>query len=385
MYHHFHSFSKEMARKRTFKVISFVLLLWLVSGLLANQANADAIYVQVNMDGIKYPLTGGYPYSDNGVTMIPFKMLSGKLGIESTWDAKSKKLTIHQNGNTIKLTVGSSIAEMNGNTVSLAAKVIQKDGFTMIPLDLVKDHLSAEVKIDETKGIVNILTPGIDLGPVDDFGRKIRTTNLPKNYKDYPYILEDIPNEMYEMKISPYMYYEPDADTAAELFKRVNFTSEQTNNIALRVKKAYELRLNVDYKTLDPATFANTLFEYENQAIGTRVYKLKEYAQRLKDNKVQLVGAVDPEASMIFSTGGSRYIRSKVRFKIIKYDKFKDVEDIFIDNAFSVKHLKLKKGVWYEGYADIKISTNYFNDFNNHLSTSSFSSIFENSILYEVK
>jgi len=27
----------------------------------------------------------------------------------------------------------------------------------------------------------------------------IRTTNLPKNVLDFPYILEDIPNEMYEM------------------------------------------------------------------------------------------------------------------------------------------------------------------------------------------
>lgn len=38
--------------------------------------------------------------------------------------------------------------------------------------------------------------------PKDPWGRKIRTTNLPKNHEDFPYILEDIPNEMYEMEIS---------------------------------------------------------------------------------------------------------------------------------------------------------------------------------------
>ncbi|MDM5275763.1 hypothetical protein QUF95_00085, partial [Paenibacillus silvae] len=31
----------------------------------------------------------------------------------------------------------------------------------------------------------------------DPWGRVIRTTNLPKNAKDFPYILEEYPNEMY--------------------------------------------------------------------------------------------------------------------------------------------------------------------------------------------
>lgn len=33
----------------------------------------------------------------------------------------------------------------------------------------------------------------------DPWGLVIRTTNLPKNASDFPYILEGIPNEMYEM------------------------------------------------------------------------------------------------------------------------------------------------------------------------------------------
>ncbi len=368
-----------------FKSAGMALAFLLMLVVFAGNVKAEEVPVQVHMDGIKYPLTGGYPYSDNGVTMIPFRMISGKLGIQSTWDAKSKVLTIKQNGNNIVLTVGSSTAMMNGSSVILDSRVTQRDGNTMIPLNLVKDQLSAEVKIDEDKGIVNILTPGIDLGPVDDFGRKIRTTNLPKNYKDYPYILEDIPNEMYEMKVSPYMYYEPDADTAAELEKKIKWTSEQTFGLVSRVKNAYALRLNIDYKTLNPKTFAKNLFQYENQAISVRVQYLEEYAQKLKGNKVQLVGSVDPEPTMIFDTGGGDYIRAKVRFKIINYTKFNDVEDVFIDNVWSVKHLKLKKGVWYEGYADIGISTNYFNAFNETLNTNSFSSIFENCKLYEVK
>lgn len=78
----------------------------------------------------------------------------------------------------------------------------------MIPLTVVSDLLSAEVEVDEFTQSVHIHMPGKDLGELDYFGRKIRTTILPKNYKNYPYILEDIPNEMYEMKNS-ITFYDP--------------------------------------------------------------------------------------------------------------------------------------------------------------------------------
>lgn len=156
--------------------------------------------VSVIFDGIKSPLSAGYPYAENGITMIPFRIISGKLGTQSSWNAAAKVLTLKQKENSIILTVGSSYAKVNGVPTALGAKVVQKDGMTMIPLTVVSELLGAEVEVDELIQSVHIHTPGKELGKLDDFGRKIRTTNLPKNYKDYPYILEDIPNEMYEMK-----------------------------------------------------------------------------------------------------------------------------------------------------------------------------------------
>ncbi|ANS75364.1 hypothetical protein AWM70_12715 [Paenibacillus yonginensis] len=332
------------------------------------------------MDGEKYPLTSGHPYAVNGSTLIPFRMLTGKLGIQSSWINSTKSLEIQQNGNKMKLTLNSAVAWVNGTAVSLSTKVVQKDGYIMIPLDFVKNVLAADVKVDDTYGTVFIDTTGEELGNVDDFGRKIRTTNLPKNYKDYPYILEDIPNEMYEMKTT-WLSYAQDAQTGAEMYKTQEVTSEDMAKIIDRMKKGYDIKLNVDYKTINPSSFAKELYQYENQAISYRVVELENYANWVKKNKIQIEGSIDPEPSMVYYSGISWYVRSKVRFKINSYSEYKD---LISDGFFNNKN-KLKKGVWYEGYADIGISTNHSKYPGEYMNLDALSSLFENSQLHEVK
>jgi len=367
----------------TIVICVFASLVLLIT--TAGAAGTAAKAVNVIMDGIKYPLTKGHPYSENGTTMIPFRMISGKLGTQANWNAANKTLTLQQKENKIVLTVGSSFAKVNGQPVALGAMVVQKDGMTMIPLTVVSDLLSAEVEVDEFSQSVHIHTPGKDLGELDYFGRKIRTTNLPKNYKDYPYILEDIPNEMYEMRHT-INYYAGDAKTGAQMFI-TKVTSEDMAKIIKRMKIGYDLRLNVDYKTIDPASYAKEVFNLENQSVSIRENEIKEYAEWVKKNKIQIEGAIDPEPSVLYYPGTGDYrIRSKFRFKI---NNFIEYRDILLDEYF-IAHFRrsgeLKKGVWYEGYADISVSTNYYNGTPGETKNlDSLSSLFENATLHEMK
>ncbi|MEK4473423.1 copper amine oxidase N-terminal domain-containing protein [Paenibacillus sp. FSL R7-0048] len=375
--------SKKARRGMTIVICVFASLVLLIT--TAGAAGTAAKAVNVIMDGIKYPLTKGHPYSENGTTMIPFRMISGKLGTQANWNAANKTLTLQQKENKIVLTVGSSFAKVNGQPVALGAMVVQKDGMTMIPLTVVSDLLSAEVEVDEFSQSVHIHTPGKDLGELDYFGRKIRTTNLPKNYKDYPYILEDIPNEMYEMRHT-INYYAGDAKTGAQMFI-TKVTSEDMAKIIKRMKIGYDLRLNVDYKTIDPASYAKEVFNLENQSVSIRENEIKEYAEWVKKNKIQIEGAIDPEPSVLYYPGTGDYrIRSKFRFKINNFIEYKD---ILLDEYF-IAHFRrsgeLKKGVWYEGYADISVSTNYYNGTPGETKNlDSLSSLFENATLHEMK
>lgn len=86
--------SKKARRGMTIVICVFASLVLLIT--TAGAAGTAAKAVNVIMDGIKYPLTKGHPYSENGTTMIPFRMISGKLGTQANWNAANKTLTLQQ-------------------------------------------------------------------------------------------------------------------------------------------------------------------------------------------------------------------------------------------------------------------------------------------------
>lgn len=215
----------------------------------------------------------------------------------------------------------------------------------------------------------------------DAWGREIRTTNLPKNAKDYPYILKDIPNEMYEMAYphSRKGY----SKVSAQIFKEKTFTDEDLTKIMKRVVAGYNLKLNVDYKTINTKTWGQELFKNENQAMGSaRVYQNNQYAAWVKKNKIKIEGSITPEPSMLYRSGlGGWYVRAKVKFKIDSYNEYKD---LFHDAYASRAKTKFAKGVWYEGYVDINIGTNNSGDFGNTVGLAG-DSLFYNSIIRKAK
>lgn len=211
----------------------------------------------------------------------------------------------------------------------------------------------------------------------DPWGRVIRTTNLPKNVKDFPYILEEYPNEMYEMK--------PDIivdTTSAQLAKK----DSKFNNKALMdqwkqtTENYYNLLLNVDYRTIDEE-WANELFSYHNQGFRVVLADMRRYVKWVKENKIIMTGSLIAEPSMVTKSDDLYFyfIRTKFSFEIKSYVKYKN---IMFDERF-VNAGSLKKGKKYEGYADIPLSTNS-NTYD--LKVSGMATLFsKNSILREVK
>ncbi|MNI93798.1 hypothetical protein D3C73_1517970 [compost metagenome] len=95
----------------------------------------------------------------------------------------------------------------------------------------------------------------------------------------------------------------------------------------------------------------------------------------MKENKIQIEGYLDPEPSMIYRNGfGDNYIRSKFR---IKFVSFKESKDLLYDERFPNQQ-SLEKGIWYEGYTDISMSTNVGGDWGPTLKVSPSASLFYN-------
>ncbi|MGE7828488.1 S-layer homology domain-containing protein [Paenibacillus sp. NPDC093718] len=186
----------------------------------------------------------------------------------------------------------------------------------------------------------------------DAWGLTIRTTNLPKNAKDYAYILEQYPNDMYEMAYPQIVKTMPAILSKTNKFVRHKPTMEAWKK---NTEEFYNLLLNVDYRTINDK-WAEDLFSHYNQS-NVFVFKdMKEYVSWVKKNKIITEGSLIAEPSMVSAAEhvGLYYIRTKFTFKISSYTEYKD---IFFDEYFKSRG-KFTKGSWYEGYADIPLSTN---------------------------
>lgn len=82
------------------------------------------------------------------------------------------------------------------------------------------------------------------------------------------------------------------------------------------------------------------------------------------ENKISIEGYIDAEPSMAYVADGSGwFVRAKFKFKINSYEKKSNkllydylFEEFYREGGF----FDFEKGVWYEGYTDIRFATNHY-------------------------
>lgn len=222
-------------------------------------------------------------------------------------------------------------------------------------------------------------------------GQLTRTTNLPKNYKKYSYILASFPNSYYEMinkhERTTY-YYTPeelhDYAYPKDMSKVEYYTGRETFTFPEMFEKYGEewlqkiennltYRLNFDYRTVDNKWVTELASSYHIRYGQTKneeqIADIKDYVKTAKKNKVVIkADKIVIEPSSIYKQGGEFFVRCYLRFKvnadeIYSADSHRQSEMIYCDHGDDFVWLKyLKKGQWYEGYYDIGIGGTAFGD-----------------------
>jgi len=200
----------------------------------------------------------------------------------------------------------------------------------------------------------------------DPWGRVIRTTNLPKNASNYPYILEGIPNEMYELQF----YYEDpnnkvwETKNAAYLFaNNGHFNKTTLDKWMANMSKYYNAILNVDYRTIDQK-WADTLIEVFTGEDGTfytdssttkqqMIQYINDYIDWVKKNKIVIKGTFKPEPTIVLHSGVLYDFRAQVEFTIVDYKENKNILFGPDYGATNLHEVVFEKGYTYKGYADI--------------------------------
>lgn len=195
-------------------------------------------------------------------------------------------------------------------------------------------------------------------------GQLTRTVNLPKNYKEYPYILASFPNSFYEKK----MWYTKQRNNSgwhAETPKQTakNADSELRDMICDTVRKNLELRLNVNYKKTFTSKWkselANTYFSPSNMTSDINKYVTAAKARKVVVESYKIV--VDP-SMMWRDESADYYVKVYVQFKVkrgnVPTATSKRQNEVIFGNYTAMKNLDSHKTVTYCDEFKVGVSGN---------------------------
>lgn len=212
---------------------------------------------------------------------------------------------------------------------------------------------------DEAKKMINRLKNKGKRFKLSYDGQVLRIINLPKNYKDYPYILASFPNSYYEKKMWYTKQRTKKDKTPAQTAKILS--DEDKDMICAKIKKNVELRLNVDYRKTFTSKWKSDLM---NTYIDTNKQKsVNAYIKAAKARKVVVSSGeviVDPSSLWLREYGTTCYARVYVKFRVksgkIPSAKSKYQNEVIYGSYTGMKNLTSKKTVTFADEIECDLS-----------------------------
>ncbi|MFD0671920.1 copper amine oxidase N-terminal domain-containing protein [Cohnella sp. GCM10027633] len=320
------------------------------------------IPVIVNGQKVRFPDTEPYINTD-GRTMVPVRFVSEKLGAKVDWEPDTETAVIRYGEKEIHMPVGSTMVEVNGESVELDTAAEKYDGRTMVPLRFVSEVMASKVEWDEDAHAVKVTDTAyqakIDAGEVtlDPWGREYS-----KKQDEYWMRLTDLESTKF------YSFYK---NSPSRAFLEPRYYDDvvvrlHSDSMAQKIRNYYEAQLNIDYRTVDAEQFAKKFIENSYMIddlfrVGQQKALIKDYVAWVKKNKVIAKGYADPELSTLYRSGDLMWVPTRFKFMIISAE---DTSQTFFDN-YNVSEVadsfKLKKGIWYDGYSEVSMTSNVAN------------------------
>jgi len=138
------------------KATGLVLALIMILGLMAGTAFA-ASPIKIVIDG-KEVVSDVAPVVENGVTLVPLRVISESLGADVVWTSSTRTVTIKTAAYTVVFRQNSSSFTVNGAAKTLEVPCKSIGGRTMIPLRAFAESIGAEVSYSNNTAFVNYFT-----------------------------------------------------------------------------------------------------------------------------------------------------------------------------------------------------------------------------------
>ena len=132
----------------------------------------------------------------------------------------------------------------------------------------------------------------------------------PENYKEYPYIVDNISNDIYESKFKDYSFAK--LQTPKEVYSYMKDLYMQIDEVETDYLNAI---LNVDYEKIAVNDFLNRI---DNKVLyGITEDDVKDYINYVKENKIRLEGSAEALLPIIYYVDGEFLVRTKITFKVL--------------------------------------------------------------------
>ncbi|MUG67889.1 MULTISPECIES: copper amine oxidase N-terminal domain-containing protein [Paenibacillus] len=159
-----------------------------ISAFAAGSVSAASQPVEVLLNANKLNFPDAKPFQDGqGSVMVPIRFVSDALGGTISYSKSGGKsvVEVRKGNHTVKMTVGQTSAEVNGQIKDYGTKVILKQNRTFVPLRLVSEGLGEKVQWDKIgrwvwigeKNFRNTDDPEFKLQPLSDFKAYMKSTN----------------------------------------------------------------------------------------------------------------------------------------------------------------------------------------------------------------
>ncbi|MFF2157343.1 DUF5050 domain-containing protein [Paenibacillus chitinolyticus] len=126
--------------------------------------------VSVVVNGAElFPDSRAYIQAESGLTYVPLRSLSEAFGTEVDWSQSTKTATVRKGTTLIDLTVGSTLAHIDGREAALEASAEQKNGRVMVPVRFIAEALgiaiawnadTRTVTLGDTPAPASVFAPG---------------------------------------------------------------------------------------------------------------------------------------------------------------------------------------------------------------------------------
>lgn len=126
----------------------FITLLATITIVGTFACTAYATDVTVNGVSVAFNDYTGYPFVENGRTMVPLRVTMESLGAEVVWDDPLQTAVVTKGETTVCCTIGESCIYRNGTRIENDAAATLRNDRTYLPIRIVAEALDAQVEWD---------------------------------------------------------------------------------------------------------------------------------------------------------------------------------------------------------------------------------------------